>query len=358
MKRSAQTNGPAGPKRQKISSSRSSSKGAYSTAPLAQSHAVRSSRPSERVGPNGSRSITFCEYVQDVAGSVDFAVGKFPVQPGIATLFAWLASQAVNYNEYRFTNLRFRFETEKAATLSGKVMLAFNPDAADGAPASKQEMLEFENKASDVLWKEFMLNVPVRPTEALGNKRYVRTGALSSNLDIKNYDLGNLWVATQGMADTTAVGELFVEYTVELSSPIVSAAALAYATTATQLGNSPTSSSFFGSSTKPDSGGLDYATATNTITFNRVGKYALVASISGTGLHTVFTPVTSASTANTITVANAGLSNAAADAGTLAMFILLVTITARGQTVVLDLSTVATTVSSTKLYTSAFSTSN
>jgi len=98
------------------------------------------------------RLISFKEYVQDIAGSVAFSATSFSVQPGLSNLFAWLAAQAVNYQEYRFSRLRFVYETEKASSTSGKVMLAFQPDAGDSSPASKQEMLENQFKAANAVW--------------------------------------------------------------------------------------------------------------------------------------------------------------------------------------------------------------
>lgn len=335
----AQANNPA-PRLRVASSPGAAPSIQRSGAPLAISSAIRSSKPREMVTRNGGRVITFREYVQDIAGSAAFAVSKFPVQPGLPTLFAWLANQAANYQEYRFLGLKFIYETEKSASTSGKVMYAFNPDAGDAAPASKQEMLEFENKAADVLWRPFVLPIPVRPIEALGAKRYVRSGTLASNLDIKTYDLGNLWVATQGMADTTAVGELFVEYSVLLESPVVSAALLAFNNSADIIGASPSAASYFGT-TPTVAGGLDISVTGNTITFNRVGRYIITSYALGTGLHTSYEPTVSGTAAYTLWT---GFSNAAADAGTGAVWSGTVIVTQRGQTIIVDADPVSTTV--------------
>lgn len=356
MKRSAQTNGAASRKSAKTASGQTAgqqSRVQRSNAPLATSSSTRSSKVQEVRLPNGNRQLTFCEYVQDLAGSVGFAVSKFPVQPGLPTLFAWLSGQAQYYNEYQFKRLGFRFETEKAATLSGKVMFAFNPDAADAAPGSKQEMLEFEDKAADVLWKAFRLDVPVR-RRALGEELYVRAGALAANLDIKDYDLGNLWVATQGMADTSAVGELYVEYTIELISPIVSLSALATATSATIVGNGAADGSHFGTS-PTITGGLDVTATVNTMTFNRVGTYLLAGADTGTGMNTSYVPAFSgtASTAN-LNGSGYGISNNAGNAGTVANWAALVTVTARGQTAVIDTSSQTVTLIGSTVVVAAF----
>jgi hypothetical protein len=42
---------------------------------------------------------------------------------------------------------------------------------------------------------------------------------LASNLDIKTYDVGNLYVCTEGQASTATVGYLYIDYEVVLKTP-------------------------------------------------------------------------------------------------------------------------------------------
>lgn len=304
--------------------------------------------PSEKRNADGSRSIYFEEYVQEVAGSVGFSASTFPVQPGLPTLFAWLASQAVSYQEYEVKQLGFRFESDEPATAPGKLMMAFLQDPSDALPASKQEMLENQFKAKCKSWEECTLRVDQKTlaSEALGRTRFVRTGALASNLDIKMYDLGQLIVATQGQADTSTIGELYVIYEIVLRTPIISAQTQAQATSLLiTSGGTVDDTALFGSVPVLASG-LSATVVGNTITFQRVGRYLIDTRVVGTGLFTSFVPVISASTAAVALVSSGGISNAAANAGTAARFSATVVVTARGQTAVFDCATQATTVTS------------
>jgi len=320
-------------------------------APAAIGNKVKSSRPRERV-IKGGREFTFCEYVQDIAGSVAFAANSFAVQPGLAQLFAWLSIQAPSYQEYMFKKLAFRFDTEKSSATNGKVMLVFMPDASDAVPATKQELLENEEKAKCTVWEDCRLAAKLN--EALGRRRYIRSGALAANLDIKTYDVGQLIVGTNGCADTSVIGELYVEYTIVLMTPVLNVAAIAKATSASISGVTPSSVSIFGT-TPTITGGLDVTGTVNTLTFNRVGSYLLSVAVTGTGLFTVWTVVTSASTA-TVTNAFTGIGNAAANVGTAAQGRVFFNVTARGQTLVLDASTVSTTITASSTSIAAFST--
>lgn len=318
------------------------------TAPASKTRPIRSSQPREVRLPNGNRALIFKEYVQDIAGSVAFAAVTFPVQPGISTLFAWLAEQAGLYQEYQFRRLRFCYETEKSSATSGKVIFVFSPDATDAAPAGKQEALEYKYKGGNAPWSPFVLEVPT--SEALGARRYVRTGTLAANQDIKTTDLGSLFVCTQGMADTTAVGELYVEYSIELITPVLNAQARATSISASIVAVAPDATSVYGA-TPTITGGLDVTAAVNTLTFNRVGRYQVRWSVTGTGLFTSFAPtLTGTATAGT----PSGISNAAANAGTSGIAVVNVIVTSRGQTLISDFDPVSTTITAATAAVSVF----
>lgn len=304
------------------------------------------SKAKEHQNRDGSRTVYFEEYVQDINGSVAFSAASFPVQPGVATLFAWLATQAVSYQEYRVESLAFRFESDREATAPGKVMLAFQPDPSDALPSGKQEMLENDFKAKCKTWEECKLVVPrsYLQKEALQRTRFVRSGNLASNLDIKLYDIGQLLVATQGQADAANVGELYVEYAITLMTPVVSASGIAFATSASIASGGVTSKTAQFGTASVVTGGLAVTASGNTLTFNRVGKYLLEMIVVGTGLFTQFIPVYSGTATTT---ANAGVSNAAANAGTAAIVSFTVNVKERGQTCIVDCTTMSTTITST-----------
>lgn len=326
------------------------------TAPAAKSRRLTEFRPIERAKSNGSREIIFKEYVQDIAGSAVFAVTQFQCNPGLSNLFAWLSLQALFYQEYTVKYMKFCFETEKATTLSGKVMFAFLQDSSDAAPASKQEMLENLMKASGAVWEPFCLPINLKNFPALGRSRFIRGGVLAANLDVKTYDIGQLVVATQGMADTSLVGELYVEYGLELRTPIQSVAQIAQQLSVHIVGQAVSAASTFGAA-PTSSGGLNVTALTSTLTFNQAGQYLVEGDCTGTGLHTAFAPVTAGSSTTALFIGQ-NISNAAANAGTAACYSVLVTVSARGQVLVLDLSTQATTVTSSEVRISQYALAN
>jgi len=268
-------------------------------------------------------------------------------------MFSWLANQAIMYQEYRFRRITFHYKTESANSVGGKILFAFNPDAGDAAPATKQEALEYQEKAGDVPWCPFDLTLGMR--EALGERRYIRGGTLAANLDIKTYDLGNLWVCSTGVSsDATIIGELWVSYEIDLIRPTLSNQL--FSSIGSKLitaGAGVADGSHFGTVGTLTSGGLDVTAAGNVLTFNRVGRYIINGYDTGTGMLTSYVP---AYVQNNCTATNLyGISNAAANVGTQAAWAATVVVTLRGATLTVDTSTQTATLTASLLYISLYS---
>ena len=333
--------------KKRVQNMQAGSLNALQAAPLAAGR-IRVNPPKavQSMSAQGNRTVRFQEYVQDIISSpttLKFTVQRFQVQPGLSQLFAWLADQAINYQEYRLRSLRFKFESAQTASIAGKVMYAFSPDAADPLPLNKQEMLEYGIKGKCDVWQEFVMPVPTN--EALGAKRYIRSGTLAANLDIKTYDIGALFVASAGIVAASAnLGELYVEYEVELITPVVQSLAAAQARSSTITGATAITETVPFGTAPTFVGGLDIAiggisgVANTGLQFNRVGHYLIEMEVVGTGLNTVYAPTGTVASQTSQTQDDAygsvtqlpGISNAAANVGTEARVAYAVIISQRG----------------------------
>jgi len=181
-------------------------------------------------------------------------------------------------------------------------------------------------------------------------ERYVRSGSLASNLDIKTYDTGNLFVGAQGCADTTDIGELYVDYEVELITPQPAGESLVQAQCMLMNGGGTISkTAIFGDDGNAlNDGGLAVSFGGSTITWGAPGKYMMVLQLDGTGL-TAGLAITLSGTASSV-AQTASFQDAGATA-LLRMF--SATVTAAGQTTIFDASA-ATTVSSSTMQIAPF----
>jgi len=188
------------------------------TVPVARSRFITTGSPKQKTLPNGDVIVEHREFLQNIVGSQAFSVSGRPVNPGQGQTFPWLQYLAALYESYRFEFLEFEYQNTCGSSTDGLVMLAIDYDASDPAPGDKVTMATYRGYARDAAWKDFRHHSIDADLHKL-KSNYVRPGALSANQDIKLYDVGNMFIATEGMAGATTVGELYVNYKVRLMTP-------------------------------------------------------------------------------------------------------------------------------------------
>lgn len=167
------------------------------------------------------------EYIGEVsAGALTFNVSQYACNPGQSGTFPWGNKIAQLYEKYEFEYLEFYYKREVSEFANygsvGKVILSFDYDASDPAPATKQQM-EDTVPHSDGIPSEPIIRLPIDCACARkSDAKYVRPGAQPANTDLKTYDIGNLNVATYGLYGTSGtLGELRVRYRVRFSEPVL-----------------------------------------------------------------------------------------------------------------------------------------
>jgi hypothetical protein len=193
--------------------------------------------------------------------------------------FPWLSVQAAGWEMYKFHKLKFCYYTRTGTATAGSVLLVPDYDASDPAPTTEMQASSYRDVIEEVPWiEEFSCALDAQAMMEPGNRKYVRTGPLGANLDIKTYDGGNLFVCT---TDGSAVswGKLWVEYEVEFFVPQTLAAAV-LSGVVTGAG-SVSKTSVFGTSATV-SNNLPVTATGMVITFLKVGTYQVVTSATGT----------------------------------------------------------------------------
>jgi len=135
------------------------------------------------------------------------------VNPGLFTTFTWLSNIASNFERYKFTKLQFTYVSAAATSERGRVALAFQYDPTAGSPLSRTDFFSVVPNVEEAPWEDIELRVaPVEET------RYIRSSGVGGTLN--TYDIGKLLILSAMNANsTTQLGEIFVEYTVELYNP-------------------------------------------------------------------------------------------------------------------------------------------
>jgi hypothetical protein len=247
-------------------------------APVAKGRRSRSSAPRIQSLPRGGFRVTHREYVRDLPGSTSFEVTKLPINPGVGTIFPWLAAIANRFESYSFRRLKFLVEPSASSTDTGRVIVVIDYDVDDAAPPNKTAMLAYFDAGSGQAWEGAWFVAKAADLHKL-KTRYVRMGDVPSGKDPKLYDVGSLLIAASGNPDTDVIGEVYVEYEVDLLTPQLSLSCPSAKWTGS---GSITKTVPFG--TDPTYVGASPATLSGaTITWNQAGEFLLWVQVTGTG---------------------------------------------------------------------------
>ncbi len=209
-----------GPKiAQKLRKKAEQSHGPTVNAPVAKTVVSKTPAPKiKRSAKNGDVVVEHTEFLQDITGSQAFAVNAFAVNPGLSQTFPWLSQMARLFESYRFEALDFDFRTEAGTTATGSVMAAIDYDASDAPPTTKRQLATYRGYKRSAPWNSFVQS-SIREDLSKRQSYYVRSSPVPAGSDVKLYDVGNLFLATQLQANNSVVGELYVRYRVKLMTP-------------------------------------------------------------------------------------------------------------------------------------------
>jgi len=190
----------------------------------------RGNRQGSGFGRRKSIVIKESEFISEyvVANQPNFNVAlALPINPGQAGTFPWLSLIAKQYEKYCFRSLRFIYKPEvtqfnPTSSAQGKVMMNCDYDSADAPPTTKKQVEDCDPHVDGMPYE--LISFYLDPSEMHKNSdaKYIRAGNLPGQTDIKTYDAGLLFVSNQGQTGNGVnLGELHVEYEVELSVPIL-----------------------------------------------------------------------------------------------------------------------------------------
>lgn len=316
-----------------------------------------------QIGPN-SQLVTHREFITNVSlvrasgvannfSVLTLGTYKTAIQPGLASMFAYLSQLATLYDRYRFRKLVFIYEPCIPTTKAGLVAMAALRDAADANVTSLGEATNLPGAVQVNIWR------PAQFVFACDNiVRYVRTGALAANLDIKTYDAGvfQFMLANQPAESFTGVetyGTLSAEYEVELIAPHFSRALLAKATSLRYSSTGASRASPFGTLNAGTFEGSLQANIGTTTFALPAGSYLVTIKAQGTTM-TNTGPTLTASGAATVGAAVFATQYIWSTTNSAYMF-LCTFANFNGDAITVDYTAACATLTATEVYVSAFS---
>lgn len=176
-------------------------------------------------GIEGCTVLANREYLGDILSSQNFAMSvSATINPGLSEYFPWLSSVAKNYTQYRFRSLMFHYKSTSGALTTtqalGQIIGSANYNVYEAEPTTKSQLLNTIFAQSTVPSEDCNFAIECEPSQTVtGGLLYVRGGTPAQG-DLRLYDLGNFYLATNGMsADNVKMGELWISYEIELYKP-------------------------------------------------------------------------------------------------------------------------------------------
>lgn len=186
-------------------------------APINTSVNINSSMPRFLPTNDGIR-VRHREFVTDISapGLAGWGlVEALSLNPGLGTMGPWLSTIAPNFELYHVNALRYIFVSSVPTDTAGRFYMAIDYDSADSPPETKPQMMSNLAALGSSIWSSGqMVYQPLKESSQIG--KYTRDGSVSG--DIKTYDCGKLYIATE-TAYTASPGDLYVEYDVTLRLP-------------------------------------------------------------------------------------------------------------------------------------------
>lgn len=201
----------------KLKSEKKSNKGGKSSAAVAYATVQKTAGPRIVMTDRNSRRIIHRELIGTVNGSIAFTVNKYALNPGLATTFPWLSSQADGWEQYKFNALKFEYVTRTATSTVGSVIMAPDYDPLDPNPTSEAYASSYMDASENATWVDQKCILSPRAMFPLGPRKYIRTSNVAG--DLRTFDAGNFFLCTVEEVGADAIGKLWVEYDVELFVP-------------------------------------------------------------------------------------------------------------------------------------------
>lgn len=225
-----------------------------------------------------------------VGNTAPFSIaGNYPVNPGLSSTFPWMYMSALAFNMYKFRKLRIHYKNSTSTNNTGVVVIGFNPDPNDIAPATLAQIENYETRVRVATWEDSYVDVPKEDLARL-KKFFVRSSIVPG--EIGTYDLGTIFIGVSGNNSNTAtLGEVWLEYILDMYAPITAVQQAPYA---------KANSIYTQSTSVPVGSGSAVTIPWNVTLANPMGLVNTAGSFTGiTGALIVYTQVTIGTTAFT-----------------------------------------------------------
>lgn len=205
--------------------------GDYVASKAPRSNSILSSQTPSFVGGSGMVRIRHREFLGDVISASTantFDVKSYSINPGLARSYPWLSSVCGStFQQYQINGQCYEYRSMSSDALNsvntalGQILMCTDYDSADAPFTSKQQMENTEFGVSCKPSVNMLHAIECATKRTSLSKQYIRAFDNPAGTDIRMYDLGKFYIATNGCQGTSVnLGELWVTYDITLIKTI------------------------------------------------------------------------------------------------------------------------------------------
>lgn len=137
-----------------------------------------------------------------------------------SNLVPWLSLVSASYDMFRFRSICFHYEPACSTSTNGQVIMGYDADPADVAPASWKQLAAYRGSVHCAPWAPCQLSVA--PSVLRGQRRYYCQPVYQTNADSRLANPCRFFIASEGVLEQNLVlGKLYVSYVCDFFQPEV-----------------------------------------------------------------------------------------------------------------------------------------
>jgi len=185
--------------------------------PLARSSTLRNTSPTQM--PLKRREF-LGTYTSGMNNNAFDLMDSFALNPGLQKTLPWGFAIANQFEKWLMRRMKYVWEPRCPDTTVGSVLMVCDYDSRDTAYSTYTQAANAAGSIEKNPYKRIDLNINPKMTQTI-NKMMVRAAGQPSNTDIRMYDAGVMYLFFLNESSSTPiVGDLFVEYELELYQPV------------------------------------------------------------------------------------------------------------------------------------------
>lgn len=205
--------------------------GDYISSPGVKSNSILSPQIPSFSSGSATIRVRHREFLGDVFSSATantFDINSYAINPGLTATLPWLSQVCGStFQQYKLNGMVFEFRSMSSDSLNstntalGQVIMCTDYDSADVPFSSKQQMENTEFGVSCKPSSNMIHAIECAPGLTSVTEKYIRAFSNPVNTDIRLYDMGKFYIATNGCQGTSVnLGELWVSYDITLIKTI------------------------------------------------------------------------------------------------------------------------------------------